>query len=129
LGADANYIIHDGFWSEDLPYPGSKELGQAYRDSHDGLDSVSIGLPYAAVQVLAEAISNAGSVEPTAVRDAVWNNEFKGTTMGDAVYNEKGTAYKPFLALQWMDGKRIVLYPPEAAGTNQFQPMPAWDAR
>jgi branched-chain amino acid transport system substrate-binding protein len=129
LAKDANYIIHDGFWAEDLPYPGAKELGQAYRDAHNGLDSVSIGLPYAAVQVLAEAIENAGSTEPTAVRDAVWNQEFKGTTMGDVKYNEKGTAYKPFLALQWVDGERKIVYPAEASGGYQLQWMPDWQNR
>jgi branched-chain amino acid transport system substrate-binding protein len=129
LGKDANFIIHDGFWSEDLPYPGAKELGQAYRDSHGGLDSVSIGLPYAAVQVLAQAIENAGSAEPMDVRDAVWGQEFKGTTMGDVTYSDKGTAHKPFLALQWIDGERKIVYPSEASGGYELQWMPGWDGR
>ena len=90
---------------------------------------MSIGLPYATVQVLAEAITNAGSVDPVAVKDAVWNHEFKGTTMGDVKYNEKGTAYKPFLALQWVDGQRKIVYPAEASGGYQMQWFPAWDAR
>ena len=27
LGADSDYICHDGFWSETSPYPGAAELG------------------------------------------------------------------------------------------------------
>lgn len=129
LGKDANYIIHDGFWAENLPYPGAKELGEKYKAEHDGLDSVSIGLPYAAVQVLAQAIQNAGSADPAAVRDAVWGQTFLGTTMGDVAYDEKGLAYKPFLALQWIDGERKIVYPAEASGGYELQWMPAWNAR
>ena len=45
----------------DLGYPGAKELGETYKAEHDGLDSVSIGLFYANVQILKEAIERAGS--------------------------------------------------------------------
>ena len=71
LGPDSDYVCFDAFWSEDLPNPGAKELGEAYKADNDGLDSVSIGLFYANVQTLAQAIENAGSTEPAAVRDAV----------------------------------------------------------
>jgi branched-chain amino acid transport system substrate-binding protein len=64
LQKDSDYICFDGFWSEDLPFPGAKELGTAYREAHDDIDSVSIGLPYAAVQVVAMAIERAGSDDP-----------------------------------------------------------------
>ena len=30
LGPDAEGVLMDGFWSEDLPYPGAKELGSRY---------------------------------------------------------------------------------------------------
>ena len=30
LGPASDYFVHDGFWSETLPYPGCKELGEAY---------------------------------------------------------------------------------------------------
>lgn len=111
LGADADYVGHDGFWFEGLPYPGCAELGQAFKDSHDGLDSVSIGNPYAATQILAEAITNANSMDPTAVRDAVFGHTFKGTTQGDITYDADGIATTTMLALMWKDGKRIVTYP------------------
>ena len=37
-----------------------KNSAEAYKDEHNGLDSVSIGLFYATVQILAQAIKNAG---------------------------------------------------------------------
>ena len=87
LGVDSDYVCHDGFWSEQLGYPGAKELGEAYKADHDGLDSVSIGLFYANVQIMAQAIEKAGSTDPAAVRDAVFGATFAGTTMGDVTYD------------------------------------------
>jgi len=126
LGAASNYILHDGFWSEDLPNPGAKELGQAYRAAHNDLDSVSIGEPYAAAQVMFEAINRAGSVDPGAVRDQVFNGSFPGTVMGDLQFNEKGVASIPHMGLQWMDGKRIIIWPDMGNTLQWFKP---WDER
>jgi branched-chain amino acid transport system substrate-binding protein len=51
LGADSDYIIHDGFWSPDEGFPMGKELAAAYAAEFGGQTSVSIGLPYAQVQI------------------------------------------------------------------------------
>lgn len=128
LGADSEYILHDGFWSESFPYPGAKELGQTFQDTHDGATSVSVGLSYGATQILLTAIERAGVFEPAAVRDEVFGGTFPGTTMGDITYTDKGIAHISLLALQWIGGERVVVYPADvASGTPQaFKP---WDAR
>jgi len=110
LGKDSNYIIHDGFWSEKSGAPGAKELGERYKKKF-GRDSVSIGLSYANVQILAMAIEKAGSFKSEKVRDAVFGGEFKATMMGDVKYNEKGLAFTPLLAMQWWNGERMPVYP------------------
>ncbi|MFH1647662.1 MAG: amino acid ABC transporter substrate-binding protein [Chloroflexota bacterium] len=128
LGKDSDYIIHDGFWAETLPFPGAKELGQKFKDTHGGLDSVSIGLPYASLQVLAMAIERAGSLDPAAVRDQVWGGTFKGTVNGDVTYNAEGLSFSPSLALQWWQGQRMPIWP---AGLSDWQLkwMPPWNQR
>jgi branched-chain amino acid transport system substrate-binding protein len=126
LGKDANYIIHDGFWVETLPNPGAAELGQKFRDAHDGKDSVSVGLPYASVQVVVQAIERAGSYEAAKVRDEVFNGSFTGTVMGDLIFDADGICEVPLLALQWMDGERIPVWPDVG---NTLQWMPPWNER
>lgn len=126
LGEDADYIIHDGFWAETLPYPGARELGEKFRKAHDGRDSVSIGLPYATVQVLAQAIERAGTIDGAKVRDEVFGGKFEGTVMGDLQFDENGLAFTPSLALQWWQGKRMPVYP---KGDYQLKWMPPWDQR
>lgn len=127
LGADANNVMHDGFWSEKGPNPGSAELGQKFRDAHNGDDSVSIGYPYANVQIMAMAIERAGSTDPAAVRDAIWGHTFEGTTMGDVTFNDEGIGLVNYIVLQWQDGERVPIYPPgEGAELRWFVP---WDER
>jgi len=111
MGKDANYVIHDGFWSDTLGHPGSKELQERFIKEF-GYDSVSVGLSYSNPQVLAMAIERAGTLDPGKVRDEVFGGTFEGTTMGTVKYTENGIAEMPFLALQWWDGKRMPVYPP-----------------
>ena len=113
MGKDANYVIHDGFWSDKLGAPGAKELQQKFVKAF-GYDSVSVGLSYSNPQILAMAIERAGTLDPGKVRDQVFGGEFKGTMMGDVKYNEKGLAFTPFLALQWWNSERMPVYPPKA---------------
>ncbi len=110
MGKDANYIIHDGFWSDKSGAPGEKELQERFVKKFKK-DSVSVGLSYANPQILAMAIEKAGSFESAKVRDAVFGGEFKGTMMGDVKYNEKGLCFKPLIAMQWWNGKRMPIYP------------------
>jgi len=126
LGKDANYLIHDGFWAETLPYPGNADLAAKFKADHNGLDSVSIGLSYANVQILAKAIEKAGTLDAAKVRDTVWNGTFTGTTMGDVTYSN-GLCLTPLLGLQWWDGARMPVWP-QVPGW-QLKWMPPWDQR
>jgi branched-chain amino acid transport system substrate-binding protein len=128
LGPDSDYICFDGFWTETYPYPYAKELGQAFRDEHNGASSVSVGLPYAAAQILFTAIERAGVFEPGPVRDQVFGGSFPGTTMGDIQYDDKGIAHIPFLGFQWMGGERVVVHPTQFA-TGKTQVFKPWDQR
>ena len=134
LGTDSNYVGMDGFWSETFPYPYCKELGAAYTADFKGDTSNSVGLYYAQVQVLAMALERAGTAEPGAVRDKVFNGTFKGTTMGDIIYGtyypgNPGIAHMPFTASQWQpDKKRTVIFPAQYSQSPMLTFVP-WDQR
>ncbi len=127
LGKDSNFVICDGFWSEDFPYPGAKELGKRYTDKYKK-HSLSVGNFYATAQVLFMAIERAKSYDKTAVRDALRNAEYKGTLMGDLKFDEIGLAVYPSIAAQWMNGKQMLFYPPVKGGW-QLKLAPDWGKR
>ena len=128
LGADSDYIGFDGFWSETLPYPYAKELGQAFQDSHDGNTSGERGpllrrCPDPIHGYRAGRRTRAGKV-----RDEVFNGTFPGTTMGDITYNDQGISEIPLLGFQWIGGERNLRAPKELSvgPTETFKP---WDQR
>ncbi len=110
LQSKSNYLLHDGFWTENNGQPMSKELGQRYVKQF-GRDSVSVGHHYASPQVLAMAIERAGSIKSEKVRDVVYNGDFKGTALGEIKFNAKGVARTECLALQWWNGERMPVWP------------------
>lgn len=126
LGADANYVLHDGFWHPDLGYPLGQEIADAYAAAFDGQSTLIAGLPYALVQVLATAIERAGSTDPAAVRDEIFGGSFPGTAMGDLQYDEMGVCDIEPVAAQWMNGERVLIYPGHETDLQYFKP---WNER
>jgi branched-chain amino acid transport system substrate-binding protein len=126
LGKDAQYILCDGFWSMDFPYPGAKELGERYHKDF-GKYSVSVGALYALCQTLFKAIEIAGTLDGAKVRDAVLSNRFE-TVNGPVKYGSNGVAIFTSTASQWIDGKQMTVYPFDLA-TQKTKLAPPWDKR
>jgi branched-chain amino acid transport system substrate-binding protein len=127
LKQDAQYVVSDGFWSEDYPYPGAKRLGDLFYERFDKR-SVSVGLYYAGCQILFKAIEAAGTLDGAAIRKAVIETEFKDTVLGDINYNSQGAAYFESTANQWWNQELRWFYPFKK-GAWTFKTMPPWADR
>lgn len=129
LGRDVDYIVCDGFWSDELGYPMGKELQERFKKDFKGRTSVAVGNFYSLVQILAQGIEEAGTLDKTKVRDVYYSGKFvaKGTTMGDLKFNEKGLNTFSPVGLQWFQGERHLVYPP--VGTWKLKLAPPWDQR
>jgi ABC-type branched-chain amino acid transport systems, periplasmic component len=125
LGKDSDYILTDGFWSASYPYTGAKELGERF-EAQFGKDSVTVGAFYANAQVLMEAIKRAGSTDADKIHDAIFNQEFKDTVVGDLKFDETGFALIPSVATQWWNGRHELIFP---NGQWTYKPAPAWSDR
>ena len=126
LGKDAQYILCDGFWSMDFPYPGSRELGERYYNKF-GKYSVSVGATYALCQTLFQAIEIAGTLDGAKVRQAVLSNNFN-TVMGPVKYDNNGVAIFTSTASQWWNGKQEMVYPFDLA-KMKTKLAPPWEDR
>jgi branched-chain amino acid transport system substrate-binding protein len=126
LGKDAQYILCDGFWSMDFPYPGAKELGERYVKKFNKY-SLSIGALYGLCQILWTAIEKAGTLDSAKVREAVLANEFE-TVMGKVKYGKDGVAVFLSIAGQWWDGKQMLVYPFDRT-TWKVKIAQPWDKR
>ncbi len=126
LGKDAQYVLCDGFWSMDSPFPGARELGVRYYDKFKKY-SVSIGAVYALCQILWQAIEKAGTLDSAKVRQAVLVNEFQ-TVMGKVKYDKNAVATFVSTAHQWWKGKQITVYPFERTH-YKIKLVPSWKDR
>lgn len=126
LGKDAQYILCDGFWSMDFPFPGAREIGERYYD-HFKKYSVSVGAIYALCQILWQAIEKAGTLDSAKVRQAVLDNEFE-TVNGKVKYDKDGVAIFTSTASQWWNGKQMTVYPFKWS-KHKIKLAPPWDKR
>jgi branched-chain amino acid transport system substrate-binding protein len=128
LGPDSDYILHDGHWPEALGYGKSAEIAAKFKEDFDGATSVTIGNFYSLVEALAQAIEEAGSIDPTKVRDVFYSGSFvaKDTTNGDLTFDSMGLYEIPPVALQWMGGERMAVLP---TGAWTLKWMPPWNER
>jgi branched-chain amino acid transport system substrate-binding protein len=126
LGKDAQYILCDGFWSMDFPFPGARQIGERYFD-HFKKYSVSVGALYGLCQILWQAIEKAGTLDSAKVRQAVLDNEFE-TVMGKVKYDQDGVAIFTSTASQWWNGKQMTVYPFEWT-EYKVKLAPPWNKR
>jgi branched-chain amino acid transport system substrate-binding protein len=129
MGKDANYIISDGNWDESMTYPGNKELVDDYKAENPGAKSIGlpVGPAYAAVQILANAIERAGSLDRKKIRDAIAKTDMV-TVRGPIKFRANGTAIINYGLRQWQNGKNVLIWPPNAT-KNRLMLAPPWDKR
>jgi len=129
MGKDANYIISDGNWDESMDYPGNKKLVDEYMAKNPGAKSIGlpVGPAYAAVQILANAIERAGSLDREKIRDAIAKTDMV-TVRGPIKFRPNGTAIIDYGLRQWQNGKNVLIWPPSAT-KNKVMLAPPWDKR
>lgn len=105
--------------------PGSQEFLDAYVDKY-GEEPVAaqVMTAFTGMKVLLEVIEEAGSVDPAAVREAAANFErpLNSYPNGFGVQfdeNFQNTRARPAV-VQWQNGERVTVFPPEAAGDNEI---------
>lgn len=86
--------------------PDRADVVSVFRAAGVDPDNQGALLAYAAVQVWAQAVERAGSLEPAAVIDALHSGTFD-SIYGQIGFDEKGdvTGYEPFAWYVWQDGK------------------------
>lgn len=129
LGKDANYIISDGNWDENMPFPGNDKLKKDYRAKHPKVESIGnpVGPAYAAVQILAAAIEKAGTLDRGKIRDVLAGTDMM-TVKGPVKFRPNNTAVVVYGLRQWQNGKQQIIWPKDIA-TAKLLLAPPWNKR
>jgi branched-chain amino acid transport system substrate-binding protein len=132
-GDQAEYTFSVSQWLPSVLWKGSKEFDAKYfqllsaHPAYHGMEA------YAAVIVAKEAIEKAGSLDPTALRDALRQVDIPESPFGPVKFDARGQNVHPVLVTQVLrkEGKldHRVVWPPQEAETRAVIPTPAWSER
>jgi len=121
LGDVANGTLTEAWWSPTAGKGNTQALtgtlGKQFGDNISDLNIAVLG--YSVANIASDAISAAGSTDPTKVNDAFAKTD-KDYALGHVKFNDKGTAVTPILLLmQWQSGKIVQVDPPVQGSTFQ----------
>jgi branched-chain amino acid transport system substrate-binding protein len=130
LGKDGDYISDSGGWSSRLKLPGVEKFTNDYRAAHGDVPEVPAGTAFAIIQILADALQRAGTLDKDKVRDAIAATNTM-TIMGPMKFKPTGQGDGKYLrvATQWQNGKRELTWPKDQATAPLAYPMPPWKER
>ncbi|MCL4409328.1 amino acid ABC transporter substrate-binding protein [Aliidiomarina haloalkalitolerans] len=129
LGADADYVMGLSAWEASVPLPGSEQFVRNYQARFQRAPSFHAAGAYGSCQLLAHAITSAGSLNSDAIRDVLLNLEMT-TVFGPFAVDKRGyqTAHQGVF-VQWQDGEKRVIWPHEQAVSEPRITMPTWSER
>jgi len=127
LKQDGDYVGYVSNWDHNFKYPGCPELVVAYKAKHNKLPAVTVGVTYSCVQILADAIKRAGTLDPNKIRDAIAATDMT-TVQGPVKFRPDGVGITPVAIMQWQKGVSQVIYH-EKFTTSPLLLMPKWSER
>ncbi len=128
LGALGDYIAFFPGWHHGEDFPGVAEINARHEADFGRPADVLVGPAYACVQVLADAIERAGTLDRDAIRDALAETDMM-TVIGQVSFNADGTGNVLNPVVQWLDGRQELVWPFDMQTTDFVYPAPPFDER
>jgi len=136
LGADANYVYDGSQWTPQVKYKPSFYLSvadyvKAYQKKYNSTEPPDYHVAESTAGCLAfeKAIENAGSLDPSKVRDALAALDVM-TFFGEIKFDSRGiNIYKPMVVEQIQSGTHYTVFPANVANGQPQYPTPTWSSR
>ena len=134
FGAAAEYILCASQWDVTLTYKDalfgdSAKFAELFKAAYNYAPPYQAAESAAAVEVYADAISRAGSLDPEKVRDALAATDMT-TFYGPIKFDETGkNNAKGMVLTQVQGGKYVLVAPTKWAAAPAVIPAPGWDKR
>jgi branched-chain amino acid transport system substrate-binding protein len=128
LGTIGDYVAFFAGWHYAENFPGVAELNAKHQAEFGRPADVLVGPAYACVQILADAIERAGTLDRDAIRDALAKTDMM-TVIGQVSFNGDGTGNVLNPMAMWIAGKQELIWPTDMATTTLPYPAPAFDKR
>lgn len=128
MGTAGDYITIFPGWHHAMNFPGVAELNEKYEADFGRPADLLTGPAYACVQIVADAIERAGTLDRAAVRDAIADTDMM-TVIGPVTFNQDGTGNVLNPMVQWQNGQLELVWPEDQASADLLYPAPPYDER
>ena len=128
-GKNAEYTFSVSQWLPEAKWPGSKEFDAEFTRRNNAHPAYHAMQAYESLQVAAQAMSDAKSMDRAAIRDAVRNVNLPMTPFGPVKFDANGQNQHPVLITQVQNGGYHVVYPASEASAKPIIPAPKWSER
>jgi len=131
LKKDAEYVLGASQWEPHpgLPFPGIKKFIEDFQKEFGRLPSYHAASGYMCGEVLEAAVKKTGSQDREKIRQALsgldmmtMNGRYKVDNTGLQIGHE-------ILLIQWLKGKKEIVWPEKYATAKWVVPIPPWKAR
>jgi branched-chain amino acid transport system substrate-binding protein len=129
LGKDGDAIYTFNGFHYSLKYPGTKEVVDMYETEMKEKPYETVGCGWASAQILADAITRAGSLDKKKIRDAMAATNMM-TVAGPVKFKPNGPAEIQYVpVVQYQNGIETLVFPENLKEKGAIYPAPAWKQR
>lgn len=122
-GAAGDYVTVFAGWHYGENFPGVTEINAKHQTEFGRPADILVGPAYSCVQILADAIERAGTLDRNAVRDALEDTDMM-TVIGPVSFNADGTGNVLNPLVQWINGKMELVWPLDQQTADFVYPIP-----
>jgi branched-chain amino acid transport system substrate-binding protein len=124
LGAAGEGVVLSTPWHPALGYPGTEAVNERHLEEVGRPADPVVGSAYALIEILADALERAGTLDHDAVRDAIAETDGLETIIGPITFREDGTAQVPNPHMQRIGGAIELIWPDDSATSELVYPAP-----
>jgi branched-chain amino acid transport system substrate-binding protein len=128
LGKDGDDVLLAPGWHHAVRFPGVQELNAKHQQRFGRPADVLVGPAYACVQIVANAMQRARTLDAGAIRDAMAATDLQ-TVVGPVRFRPDGTGIVPTIFVQWQAGKQEMVWPKDLGAVRLLYPAPRWRDR
>jgi branched-chain amino acid transport system substrate-binding protein len=128
LGSAGDYVVFSPGWHYAARYPKVGEVNEAHKKLFNRPADPIVGPSYACVQILADAITRAKTLDRSKIRDAIAATKMT-TVIGPVRFRADGTGEVKVFFQQWLNGKQELVWPKDFATAPFAFPAPGFNQR
>jgi branched-chain amino acid transport system substrate-binding protein len=128
LGAVGEFVTLGPGWHNSLDYEGVDAINERHVEEIGIPALPQVGNAYAVIQILADAIERAGSLDRAAIREALSATDLD-TVAGHVTFNADGTSSLSSPIVQIVGGAQVLVWPSEFATSDLVFPAPPFEER